>query len=69
MFSSVHWTALFQRLVAKIVKTVDISYGGENGLNQAIELSADCLASVKFVQEKKLIGEFPAVEILEMEGL
>ncbi|GAU92111.1 hypothetical protein RvY_04236 [Ramazzottius varieornatus] len=47
-----------QRLVAKIVKTVDISYGGENGLNQAIELSADCLASVKFVQEKKLIGRF-----------
>ncbi|OQV25946.1 Eukaryotic peptide chain release factor subunit 1 [Hypsibius exemplaris] len=47
-----------QRLQAKIVKTVDISYGGENGFNQAIELSADCLASVKFVQEKKLIGRF-----------
>ncbi|XP_055344506.1 eukaryotic peptide chain release factor subunit 1-like [Paramacrobiotus metropolitanus] len=47
-----------QRLQAKIVKTVDISYGGEQGFNQAIELSADCLASVKFVQEKKLIGKF-----------
>ena len=26
-----------QRLVAKIMKTVDVSYGGENGFNQAIE--------------------------------
>ena len=51
----------FQRLQAKIVKTVDISYGGENGFNQAIELSADCLANVKFVQEKKLIGNYTAL--------
>jgi len=27
--------------------------GGENGFNQAIELSADTLANVKFVQEKR----------------
>uniref|UniRef100_A0A7E4VZX8 Eukaryotic peptide chain release factor subunit 1 n=1 Tax=Panagrellus redivivus TaxID=6233 RepID=A0A7E4VZX8_PANRE len=47
-----------QRLQAKIVKTVDISYGGENGFNQAIELSADALLNVKFIQEKKLIGAF-----------
>lgn len=45
-----------QRLQAKILKTVDVSYGGENGFNQAIELSADALSNVKFVQEKKLIG-------------
>ncbi len=32
--------------------------GGENGFNQAIELSADMLANVKFVQEKRLIGKF-----------
>ena len=31
---------------------VDVSYGGENGFNQAIELSADCLGNVKFVKEK-----------------
>ena len=31
--------------------------GGENGFNQAIELAADMLANVKFVQEKKLIGK------------
>ena len=30
--------------------------GGENGLNQAIELSAETLANVKFVQEKRLIS-------------
>ena len=36
---------------------VDISYGGENGFNQAIELAAESLADVKFIQEKKLIGQ------------
>merc|ERR1712137_1119291 len=47
-----------QRLKAIIVKIVDVSYGGENGFNQAIELSADALANVKFVQEKRLISLF-----------
>lgn len=47
-----------QRLAARIIKVVDISYGGESGFNQAIELSADCLANVKFIQEKKLIGKY-----------
>uniref|UniRef100_A0A0N5A2U6 Eukaryotic peptide chain release factor subunit 1 n=1 Tax=Parastrongyloides trichosuri TaxID=131310 RepID=A0A0N5A2U6_PARTI len=46
------------RLQAKIIKTVDVSYGGENGFNQAIELAADSLANVKFIQEKKLIGGY-----------
>lgn len=46
------------RLQAKIVKIVDISYGGENGFNQAIELSAEALANVKFIQEKKLITQY-----------
>lgn len=47
-----------QRLQVKILKIVDISYGGENGFNQAIELSADALQNVKFIQEKKLIGKY-----------
>lgn len=47
-----------QRLVAKIIKVVDVSYGGENGFNQAIELAAESLANVKFVQEKKLIQKY-----------
>ena len=37
---------------------VDVSYGGENGFAQAIELSQDALANVKFVQEKKLISRY-----------
>ena len=36
---------------------MDVSYGGENGFNQAIELVADDLQNVKFIQEKKLICE------------
>lgn len=40
---------------------MDVSYGGENGFNQAIELASDALANVKFIQEKKLIGELRAI--------
>ncbi|KAI9209544.1 peptide chain release factor eRF1/aRF1 [Polychytrium aggregatum] len=47
-----------QRLQAKIVKVVDVSYGGENGFNQAIELSTEVLQNVKFIQEKKLIQRY-----------
>ncbi|KAK6541693.1 Polypeptide release factor (eRF1) in translation termination [Orbilia ellipsospora] len=47
-----------QRLVAKVIKVVDVSYGGENGFNQAIELSAETLSNVKFIQEKKLINRY-----------
>lgn len=46
------------RLQAKVLKLVDVSYGGENGFNQAIELSAEVLSNVKFIQEKKLIGRY-----------
>ncbi|XP_076046775.1 eukaryotic release factor 1 isoform X2 [Oratosquilla oratoria] len=46
------------RLQAKVIKLVDVSYGGENGFNQAIELAAESLANVKFIQEKKLIGKY-----------
>lgn len=35
-----------------------MSYGGENGFNQAIELSAENLKNVKFIQEKRLITTF-----------
>ncbi|PRW58267.1 Eukaryotic peptide chain release factor subunit 1-3 [Chlorella sorokiniana] len=46
------------RLQAVVLAVVDVSYGGENGFNQAIELSAETLANVKFVQEKRLISSF-----------
>jgi peptide chain release factor subunit 1 len=44
------------RLQTKVIKVVDVSYGGENGFNQAIELSGETLSNVKFIQEKKLIN-------------
>jgi peptide chain release factor subunit 1 len=48
-----------QRLDAILIKPLlDVSYGGENGFNQAIELSSETLKNVKFVQEKKLITSF-----------
>ncbi|KAH9999079.1 hypothetical protein BJV77DRAFT_978816 [Russula vinacea] len=46
------------RLSSKVIKVVDVSYGGENGFNQAIDLAAESLANVKFVQEKKLIQKY-----------
>ncbi|PVV03914.1 hypothetical protein BB560_001589 [Smittium megazygosporum] len=49
---------LDQRLATKIIKLVDVSYGGENGLNQAIDLSQEVLQNVKFIQEKKLISSY-----------
>jgi peptide chain release factor subunit 1 len=46
------------RLQCKVLKLVDVAYGGENGFNQAIELAAEVLQNVKFIQEKKLIGRY-----------
>ena len=47
-----------KRLVEVIVATFDVSYGGENGLSQAIQQSADALSNVRFVEEKKMIAKF-----------
>ncbi|CAG8458633.1 6729_t:CDS:2 [Paraglomus brasilianum] len=47
-----------QRLQSRVIKLVDVSYGGENGFNQAIELAAESLANEKFIQEKKLIQKY-----------
>ena len=41
---------------------------GENGFNQAIDLAAETLSNVKFIQEKKLIGRYFA-EISQDSGL
>jgi len=46
------------RLQAIILKIVDVSYGGDNGFNQAIELASEVLHNVKFIREKKLISQF-----------
>eukprot|EP00188_Purpureofilum_apyrenoidigerum_P001169 Plantae.Rhodophyta-Purpureofilum_apyrenoidigerum.ctg16168.p1 GENE.Plantae.Rhodophyta-Purpureofilum_apyrenoidigerum.ctg16168~~Plantae.Rhodophyta-Purpureofilum_apyrenoidigerum.ctg16168.p1 ORF type:complete len:442 (+),score=109.91 Plantae.Rhodophyta-Purpureofilum_apyrenoidigerum.ctg16168:196-1521(+) len=47
-----------QRLRAKVIKIVDVSYGAENGFNQAIELASETLRNVKFIKEKKLIQRY-----------
>jgi len=50
---------LFDPRLAKIViKMVDVSYGGEQGFNQAIENAADTLANVKLMKEKKLLQKY-----------
>lgn len=41
------------RLLKNVIKMVDVSYGGEAGFNQAIELSAETLGSVKLVQVRR----------------
>ncbi len=46
------------RLQKIVIKMVDVSYGGENGFNQAIEYSADTLGSVKLMKEKKLLQRY-----------
>ncbi|KAM0686353.1 Electron transfer flavoprotein alpha-subunit [Conglomerata obtusa] len=46
------------RIKEKVIKIVDTNYGGENGLNEAIELSCDILKDVKFSKEKKIINSF-----------
>jgi peptide chain release factor subunit 1 len=46
------------RLLKHVVKTVDVSYGGESGFNQAIELSSEALGNVKLVQEKRLLQKY-----------
>merc|ERR1712066_660120 len=46
-------TKLDQRLQAIILATIDISYGGENGFNQAIKASEETISSHKSKQDQK----------------
>lgn len=46
------------RLKEVVIKVVDVAHPGDVGLNQAIDLSADSLSTVKLVQEKKLVQGF-----------
>jgi len=49
------------RLSAVLVSPLlDISYGGEAGFDQAIELAADTLKNVRFIEEKRLVSSFLA---------
>jgi len=46
------------RLQSQIITIVDVCYGFENGLNQAIELAQESLHNVKFIKEKEVISAF-----------
>jgi len=57
--NDLHNSDLFDgRLKDIVIKVVDVSYGGENGFNQAIELAGEALANVKFVAEKQLLSQY-----------
>jgi len=57
--SKLHGSDLFDaRLQTIVVKVLDVSYGGDNGFNQAIELATDALKNVKLVREKKLLSKY-----------
>ena len=54
-----HESDLFDaRLKTTVIKVLDISYGMENGLNQAITLSSDILGEQKIISEKKILSKF-----------
>lgn len=40
------------RLEAIILQMIDVSYGMENGFNEAVRLAEDTLENVKFVRER-----------------
>jgi peptide chain release factor subunit 1 len=46
------------RLVKIVIKMVDVSYGGEQGFNQAIDQSSETLSNVKLMKEKKLLQKY-----------
>lgn len=46
------------RLQTKILDIVDVAYGFNQGLQQAIELTGETLKNVALVQQKKLISQF-----------
>lgn len=46
------------RLKQIVLCQLDVSYGQDNGLNQAITMAADAMGGVRFVQEKRVVGKF-----------
>jgi len=49
---------LDERLRIKIYQTIDLSYGGEAGFNQAIDSCSSVLSDIKFIKEKKLLQSY-----------
>jgi len=55
------------RIKVKILRTVDVSYGMERGLQEAIGLSEDILADATLTKERKLLQSF-FDEVAKPEG-
>lgn len=49
---------LLKSIRDRVIRVVDTNYGGENGLNQAIELAQDSLSMCKYLKERKALQEF-----------
>jgi len=49
---------LDQRLKPLILAKIDVSYGEEKGLSEALTLAGDVLTNVRYVAEKKLVSSF-----------
>lgn len=47
-----------KRLQSIVLKTVDISHGGESGFEQAITMSVDAIGSVALLREKRLLEQY-----------
>lgn len=48
---------LGNQIQTKIIRIVDVSYGGDNGLQETLRLCADLLADLKLTQERQLLEE------------
>lgn len=49
---------LGKQIQNKIIRLVDVSYGGDNGLQETIRLCSDLLSDLKLTQERQLLDEF-----------
>lgn len=45
------------QMQTKILRTVDVSYGGDNGLKETLRLCTDLFADIKLTQERQLLEE------------
>ena len=49
--------SLGKQIQSKIIRLVDVSYGGDNGLQETIRLCADLFADLKLSRERQLLDE------------
>lgn len=46
------------RLSAVMIQKIVVSYGGENGFNQAIDMTKESLGDIRLTEERKLLSEY-----------